>query len=125
PISISSEVAPEIREYQRASTTCANAYVQPRIARYLAGLEDGLQAMRLPGKLYVMLSNGGITTVRAARAFPIQLIASGPAAGAMAAGYYGLLANPASLISFDMGGTTDEVRLVQWRRSRRVRWLEL
>ena len=124
PVSISSEVAPEIREYQRASTTCANAYVQPRIARYLAGLEDGLQAMRLPGKLYVMLSNGGITTVRAARAFPIQLIESGPAAGAMAAGYYGLLTNTASLISFDMGGTTAKMCLVDRGWPSRVHELE-
>ena len=124
PISISSEVAPEIREYQRASTTCANAYVQPRIARYLAGLEDGLQAMRLPGKLYVMLSNGGITTVRTARAFPIQLIESGPAAGAMAAGYYGLLTNTASLISFDMGGTTAKMCLVDRGWPSRVHELE-
>jgi N-methylhydantoinase A len=112
PVSVSSDVAPEIREYQRASTTCANAYVQPRIARYLTRLEDGLQAMRLPGKLYIMLSNGGIATVRAAGRFPIQLIESGPAAGAMAAGYYGLLTNTASLISFDMGGTTAKMCLV-------------
>ncbi|HXJ84953.1 MAG TPA: hydantoinase/oxoprolinase family protein [Candidatus Methylomirabilis sp.] len=112
PISLSSDVAPEIREFQRASTTCANAYVQPRIARYLARLEEGLRTMRLPGKLYIMLSNGGITTVRAARTFPIQLIESGPAAGAMAAGYYGLLSGTASLISFDMGGTTAKMCLV-------------
>src|SRR5260370_951629 len=112
PISVSSEVAPEIREYQRASTTCANAYVQPRIAHYLARLQDGLRVMRLPGKLYIMLSNGGITTVRAAREFPIQLIESGPAAGAMAAGYYGLLTNTSSPISFAMGATTAKMRLV-------------
>ena len=112
PVSLSSEVAPEIREYQRASTTCANAYVQPRIARYLARLEDRLSPMRLSGKLSIMLSNGGITTVRAARQFPIHLIESGPAAGAMAAGYYGLLTSTTSLISFDMGGTTAKMCLV-------------
>ena len=112
-ISISSEVAPEIREYQRASTTCANAYVQPRIAHYLAQLQDKLQALALHDKLYVMLSNGGITTVRAAGLFPIQLIESGPAAGAMAAGYYGLLSSTTSLISFDMGGTTAKMCLVE------------
>ena len=124
PLSISSEVAPEIREYQRASTTCANAYVQPRIASYLSRLQDGLGTMRLPGPLYVMLSNGGITTVRAARQFPIQLIESGPAAGAMAAGYYGLLTNTSSLISFDMGGTTAKMCLVDGGWPRRVHELE-
>jgi len=123
PISVSSEVAPEIREYQRASTTCANAYVQPRIAHYLARLQDGLRVMRL-GKLYIMLSNGGITTVRAARDFPIQLIESGPAAGAMAAGYYGLLTNTSSLISFDMGGTTAKMCLVDRGWPSRVHELE-
>jgi N-methylhydantoinase A len=112
PVSLSSEVAPEIREYQRASTTCANAYVQPRISRYLARLQDRLSPMHLSGKLSIMLSNGGITTVRAARQFPIHLIESGPAAGAMAAGYYGLLTSTTSLISFDMGGTTAKMCLV-------------
>jgi len=124
PISISSEVAPEIREYQRASTTCANAYVQPRIAHYLARLQDRLRVMRLSGKLYIMLSNGGITTVRAAREFPIQLIESGPAAGAMAAGYYGLLTNTSGLISFDMGGTTAKMCLVDRGWPSRVHELE-
>ena len=113
PISVSCEVAPEIREYQRASTTCANAYVQPRIAHYLVELQDKLRALALHDKLYVMLSNGGITTVRAAGLFPIQLIESGPAAGAMAAGYYGLLSSTTSLISFDMGGTTAKMCLVE------------
>ena len=124
PISVSSEIAPEIREYQRASTTCANAYVQPRIAAYLARLQDGLLKMRLPDKLYIMLSNGGITTVRAARAFPIQLIESGPAAGAMAAGYYGLLTNTPNLISFDMGGTTAKMCLIDRGWPSRVHELE-
>ena len=124
PISVSSEVAPEIREYQRASTTCANAYVQPRIATYLARLGDGLETMRLGGKLYIMLSNGGIATVRAARAFPIQLIESGPAAGAMAAGYYGLLSRTPSLISFDMGGTTAKMCLIDRGWPSRVHELE-
>src|SRR5262249_2597192 len=99
-------------EFQRASTTCANAYVQPRIARYLARLEDELAAMRLPRKLYIMVSNGGITTVRSARQFPIHLIESGPAAGAMAAGYYRPLTNAEGLISFDMGGTTAKMCLL-------------
>ena len=91
PVSVSSEVAPEIREFERTSTTCANTYVQPLMQRYLARLDETLHAMGLRGQLYVMLTGGGITTVRAARQFPIQLIESGPAAGATAAAYYGLL----------------------------------
>jgi N-methylhydantoinase A len=112
PVSVSSDVAPEIREFERTSTACANAYVQPLMQRYLARLDDDLRAMGLRGPLYVMLSGGGITTVRAAREFPVRLIESGPAAGAMAAGYYGLLADAQHLISFDMGGTTAKMCLI-------------
>jgi N-methylhydantoinase A len=111
-VSVSSEVAPEIREFERVSTTTANAYVQPLIERYLARLEDELRRMKLGGRLYVMLSGGGITTVRAASDFPIRLIESGPAAGAMAASYYGLLTGTEHLISFDMGGTTAKISLI-------------
>jgi N-methylhydantoinase A len=112
-VSISSEVAPEIREFERTSTTCGNAYVQPLMARYLTRLGERLQAMGLDGALYVMLSGGGITTVRAARELPIRLIESGPAAGAMAASYYGLLSRTSPLISFDMGGTTAKMCLIE------------
>ncbi len=119
-VSISSEVAPEIRELERTSTTVANAYVQPLMQRYLARLDGRLRAMGLRGPLYVMLSGGGITTVRAARAFPIRLIESGPAAGAMAASYYGGLIHAANLISFDMGGTTAKMCLVDDGRPART-----
>jgi N-methylhydantoinase A len=112
PLSLSSDVAPEIREFERTSTTCANAYVQPRIDRYLARLDERLRTMGLRGSLHVMLSGGGITTVRAAREFPVRLIESGPAAGAMAASYYGILTDTSHLISFDMGGTTAKMCLV-------------
>jgi N-methylhydantoinase A len=111
-VSISSEVAPEIREFERTSTTCANAYVQPLVARYLGRLEEQLTALGLAGPLYVMLSGGGITTVRAAREFPVRLIESGPAGGAMAAAYYGLLTDTAHAVSFDMGGTTAKMCLI-------------
>ena len=112
PVSVSSDVAPEIREFERTSTACANAYVQPLMQRYLARLDDELCTMGLRGALYVMLSGGGITTVRAAQEFPVRLIESGPAAGAMAAGYYGLLSKTEHLISFDMGGTTAKMCLI-------------
>jgi N-methylhydantoinase A len=112
PVTTSSEVAAEIREYDRASTACANAYVQPMMERYLARLQCALGEMGLAGTLHVMLSVGGITTVRAAQQFPIRLIESGPAGGAMAASYYGLLTRTEHMISFDMGGTTAKMCLI-------------
>ncbi|MCL4370504.1 MAG: hydantoinase/oxoprolinase family protein [Chloroflexi bacterium] len=112
-VTLSSEVAPEIREYERTSTTVANAYVQPLIKGYLASLESQLRQMGLEGNLYVMLSSGGITTVRAAEQFPIRLIESGPAGGAIAAAFYGsLVGGEQDLISFDMGGTTAKMCLI-------------
>ena len=112
PFTISSDVAPEIREFERTSTACANAYVQPRMQRYLKRLEAELKADGHGGALYVMLSGGGITTVQSARDFPIRLIESGPAAGAMAASYYSTLTDTENLISFDMGGTTAKMCLI-------------
>jgi N-methylhydantoinase A len=116
PFTISSEVAPEIREFERTSTTCANAYVQPLMQRYLERLEAELRAQGHAGTLYIMLSGGGITTVRAARAWPIRLIESGPAAGAMAASFYSSLTGSENLISFDMGGTTAKMCLIDGGR---------
>ncbi|MCG8544272.1 MAG: hydantoinase/oxoprolinase family protein, partial [Alphaproteobacteria bacterium] len=116
PFTISSEAAPEIREFERTSTTCANAYVQPRMQRYLRRLEDELKTAGHDGSLYVMLSGGGITTVDAARSFPIQLIESGPAAGAMAASFYSGLTGTDNFISFDMGGTTAKMCLIDGGR---------
>ena len=77
PLSLSSEVAPEIREFERTSTACANAYVQPLVRRYLDRLEAALGAMGFAGRLHVMLSGGGIASVREAKDFPIRLIESG------------------------------------------------
>ena len=111
-VTLSSEVAPEIREFERTSTACANAYVQPLMQRYLSRLDDKLKQMGFTGNLFVMLSGGGVTTIRAAAAFPIRLIESGPAAGAMAASYYGRLTGTDNLISFDMGGTTAKMCLI-------------
>ena len=116
PVTLSSEVAPEIREFERTSTACANAYVQPRMLTYLSRLESQLADMGLTGTLYVMLSGGGITTVRSAQSFPIRLVESGPAAGAMAASFYGGLTDVENLISFDMGGTTAKMCLIDGRR---------
>ena len=113
PITLSSDVAPEIREYERANTASVNAYVMPLMDRYLQRLEAELQARGLRGKLHLMLSAGGIATVRHARANPVQLIESGPAAGAMAAMHVGRAAGLTDMISFDMGGTTAKMCLIE------------
>ena len=112
PVCISSEVAPEIREYERGSTAVANAYVLPLMRAYLARLDKRLREMGLDGTLYVMLSGGGITTIQSAQQFPIRLIESGPAAGAMAAAFSSKLLGEENVISFDMGGTTAKLCLI-------------
>ncbi len=116
PVTISSEVAPEIREFERTSTACANAYVQPLMQSYLDRLDNNLRELGHSGTLYIMLSGGGITTVRSAQDFPIRLIESGPAAGAMAASFYSTLTGSENLISFDMGGTTAKMCLIDGGR---------
>ncbi|MGG5823392.1 hydantoinase/oxoprolinase family protein [Falsiroseomonas sp. HW251] len=113
PVTLSSDVAPDIREYDRANTACVNAYVQPLMDRYLAKLEGELRRRGLAGPLHLMLSAGGIATVRHARANPVQLIESGPAAGAMAAMHVGAACGLSEMISFDMGGTTAKMCLIE------------
>jgi len=111
-VSVSSHVAPEIKEYERTSTTSANAYVQPLMKKYLRFLENELKANGFGGGFYVMLSSGGITNVGLAEALPIKLCESGPAAGALVAAYYGRSMGIHDLISFDMGGTTAKICLI-------------
>ncbi|HEY3227938.1 MAG TPA: hydantoinase/oxoprolinase family protein [Roseiflexaceae bacterium] len=105
-VSISAEVAPEIREYERASTTIANVYVQGRVERYLRELQARLERGGFRGSFFMMLSNGGVATAETAIRFPIRLLESGPAAGALAAASYGAACGRPDLLSFDMGGTT-------------------
>ncbi|MBI3968321.1 MAG: hydantoinase/oxoprolinase family protein, partial [Chloroflexi bacterium] len=105
-VTLSSELVPEIREYERASTTMLNAYVQPLMKKHIDRLEEGLRELGYSGDLYLMLSNGGTITGQAAAQFPVKLIESGPAAGALAAVFYGRLSGEPNLLSFDMGGTT-------------------
>ncbi len=112
PLSLSSEIAPEIREYERTSTTVANAYTLPLMSRYLKTLDDQLAESGFRGNFYLMLSSGSSALASAARSQPIRLVESGPAAGALAAAYYGDLAGHQELISFDMGGTTAKVALI-------------
>lgn len=115
-VSLSCEVAPEIREYERTTTACVNAYVQPRVHGYLDRLAGDLQALGFDGSLYIMLSGGGITTVDDAKRFPVRLIESGPAAGAMAAAFVARLTGEDRMISFDVGGTTAKMCLIEQGR---------
>lgn len=113
PYSLSVEVNPEIREFLRTSTTVANAYTQPLVERYLARLEEGLARAGFRGQLYVMFSNGGIGTAETARRFPVRIVESGPAAGAIASSFYGELLGLPRLVSFDMGGTTAKICFIE------------
>jgi len=112
-VSLSSEVAPEIREYERTSTTVANAYAMPAVRRYMETLEKGLVEIGIGGRLYIILSNGGITSPQTASRYPIRLLESGPAGGALAAAWIGKQIGQESVISFDMGGTTAKTCIIQ------------
>ena len=112
-ISLSHQVAPGMREYPRTSTTIANAYVQPVADRYLRRLADGLSADGINAPLNIMLSSGGTTTVDAARAFPVRLVESGPAGGALAGVYWGRQLARRDVLAFDMGGTTAKAVLTR------------
>jgi len=110
--SLSAEVAPEIREYERFSTTAANAYVQPIAERYLFDLERKLREAGFACPLFLMLSGGGVTDLATAARFPIRLIESGPAGGVALAAYIARLCKLDRLVSFDMGGTTAKIAIV-------------
>ncbi|MBW8270737.1 hydantoinase/oxoprolinase family protein [Caldovatus aquaticus] len=112
PVSLSSEVSPEMREWERFSTTVANAYVQPLMARYLRRLESGLREAGLSCPLFLMLSGGGLTTLETAARFPIRLVESGPAGGAIFSAHVAKERGFGRVLSFDMGGTTAKVCLI-------------
>src|SRR5579875_3175389 len=105
-VTLSSRLVREIREYDRSSTTLANVYVKRIAESYLGRLRTRLKDAGIAGSLFVMQSNGGLCEVETAREFPIRLVESGPAAGALAAAHYGALLGHKDLLSFDMGGTT-------------------
>lgn len=112
-ISLSSEVAPEFREYFRASTTVINAGIRPVVARYLERIERTLREEGLEAELLLMQSSGGVYTFAEASAKPVFMVESGPAAGVIASAYLGDKLGHKELISFDMGGTTAKVGLIQ------------
>lgn len=112
-ISLSSEVSPEMREYERLSTACANAYVQPLMSRHLDGLAAELKRIGITCPLHLMLSGGGITAIETARRFPVRLVESGPAGGAIFAGSIARDLGFSDVLSYDMGGTTAKICLIQ------------
>jgi N-methylhydantoinase A len=112
PVSLSSEIAPEIREYTRASTTVLNAALLPLVGRYVDNLATGLKAAGVSTPLYLMQSNGGLTSAAVAAERPLTLAASGPAAGVMGLARIGAGCGEPDLLTFDMGGTTIDVSLV-------------
>jgi N-methylhydantoinase A len=115
-VSISSEVFPFIREYERWTTTTINVYAQPMVDRYLERLESGLKARGFGGGLFIMASNGGTITPTTARRFPVRMLESGPAAGALMSAFHGRALDLPDLLSFDMGGTTAKGSLIRQHR---------
>ena len=112
PISLASEVSPEMREWERFSTTAANAYVLPLMARYLRRLERDLREIGLAAPIFMMLSGGNLTTIETACRFPIRLVESGPAGGAIFSASVARQCGLGQVLSFDMGGTTAKVCLI-------------
>ena len=111
-ISLSSDVSPRRREYERTSTVVANAYVKPIVGRFLAELEAAFASLGFTGELRVMQSNGGLTTPALAREYPVNIIESGPAAGVLACRATGARERLSHVITFDMGGTTAKVGVI-------------
>jgi N-methylhydantoinase A len=111
-LTLSAEASPEMREYERLSTACANAYVQPRMARYLERLQAGLAGAGFRCPLLLMTSAGGVTTVETASRFPVRLVESGPAGGAIFSSHIARQAGWEEVLSFDMGGTTAKICLI-------------
>jgi N-methylhydantoinase A len=124
-VTLSSDVSPEMREYERFSTACANAYIQPLMTRYLKGLERALAGEGVVCPLLLMTSGGGITTIETAMRFPVRLIESGPAAGAIFAGCIARQNGLDEVLSFDMGGTTAKICLIDKAQPQTARLMEV
>ena len=124
-LSLSHEVHPEPKEYERTSTTVIDAYVKGVAEGYLDQLSTGLRDRGYENRLFVMLSNGGTATVETAKSVPVQIVESGPAAGVEAASYFGRLMNIKQMLSFDMGGTTAKLCIIENGRAARTRTYEV
>lgn len=112
-VSLSSEVLPELREYERAITTVANAYVQPQVTSYVDHLESQLTDSGIKGKLYILKSDGGLVSAHTAAVNPVSVMMSGPAGGVIGATWIAEQAGFANFLTLDMGGTSTDVALVQ------------
>jgi N-methylhydantoinase A len=124
-ICLSSEVCPEIREYERFSTTCANAYVRPMMQGYLLRLRAELNALSMTCPLLLMMSGGGLTTLEIAARFPVRLVESGPAGGALLSSWIARERALERVLSFDMGGTTAKICLIDGGEPERARAFEV
>lgn len=111
-VTLSSEILPEFREYERMSTVCINGYVMPKVNRYVADLDDELKEMRINSGLYIMQSNGGVITAETAREFSARTVLSGPAGGALAGTFVCTQAKRSNIITADMGGTSLDICLI-------------
>src|SRR5712692_6992491 len=112
-VTLSHEVSPTFREYERTSTTVVNAYVMTAVREYLRALAAAMRERGYGGRLFVMQSSGGVATAEAMQRYPVRMIESGPAAGALMAAVYGELTGHKDLIAFDMGGTTAKLCLIE------------
>jgi N-methylhydantoinase A len=124
-ICLSSEVCPEIREYERFSTTCANAYVRPMMQGYLLRLRAELDALGMTCPLLLMMSGGGLTTLEIAARLPVRLVESGPAGGALLSSWIARERALERVLSFDMGGTTAKICLIDQGEPERARTFEV
>jgi N-methylhydantoinase A len=124
-VTLSSEVSPEMREYERFSTACANAYIQPLMGRYLARLEQALRREGFACPLLLMTSGGGVTTLETAIRFPVRLVESGPAGGAIFASCIARQHGLDQVLSFDMGGTTAKICLIDKAQAQTARAFEV
>jgi N-methylhydantoinase A len=124
-VTLSSDVSPEMREYERFSTACANAYLQPMMGRYLGRLESELERAGFCCPMLLMTSGGGITTTETARRFPVRLVESGPAGGAIFAACIARQSGLDEVVSFDMGGTTAKICLIDKARPQTARAFEV
>lgn len=124
-ITLSSDIYPQYREYERASTTVVNAYLGPRVSTYLARMSQSLAQVGIKVPLHMMQSNGGIISWTEATQMPCRIVESGPAAGVIAAAHFGKVAGRTNLISFDMGGTTAKAGLIESGKVRQSSGQEL
>jgi N-methylhydantoinase A/oxoprolinase/acetone carboxylase beta subunit len=125
PVTLSSAVAPQYREYERTNTAVVNAYVTPKFRAYLGALETGLRTRGFTHGLYLMHNTGGIATVEMTARAPVRSLDSGPAAGAILAAHVGRAAGHLDLVAFDMGGTTAKASLIEQGRPLRTDHLEV